>query len=279
MGRLLAVWACAPVIALACVSAASALTPPTPYVRAFADDSVDPNCDSGNVPDAANCTLSFTETSPLQLSSTAIGKVSAAGGVVDASAVSGGYYFNGASGAALATSTLSDVLTFHGPLVGDAVITMAATVTTTPDFTNPKSNGHEFGFTEAYTGFEGVDTLGQEVAQGVDCTPGANTNFCSTLHLGTAVITNVGTSYSITETFDLSSNPVLGVLFFAGAASVGDGSAIVVDPITIQLPPGVTYTSASGKFLTGSVPEPATWAGLICGLGLTGAALRRRRYA
>jgi hypothetical protein len=45
------------------------------------------------------------------------------------------------------------------------------------------------------------------------------------------------------------------------------------------LPEGVTYRSASGKFMTGAttaVPEPGTWAMLIGGFGLIGGTLRRR---
>jgi hypothetical protein len=52
----------------------------------------------------------------------------------------------------------------------------------------------------------------------------------------------------------------------------------------IDLPSNVTFTSASGVFLTGlgspgAVPEPASWALMIAGFGLTGAAMRRRRGA
>lgn len=49
--------------------------------------------------------------------------------------------------------------------------------------------------------------------------------------------------------------------------------------IGVQAAPGVTYTSASGVFLAGGVPEPATWAVMIMGFGLAGGALRRRRFA
>lgn len=54
------------------------------------------------------------------------------------------------------------------------------------------------------------------------------------------------------------------------------------------LPTGLTYSSASGTFLTGNVapptnpggvPEPATWAMTILGFGLIGAATRSRRPA
>jgi hypothetical protein len=47
------------------------------------------------------------------------------------------------------------------------------------------------------------------------------------------------------------------------------------------LPNGLSYTSASGVFLqgfggAGGVPEPASWAMMLAGFGLTGAAMRRR---
>ena len=44
-----------------------------------------------------------------------------------------------------------------------------------------------------------------------------------------------------------------------------------------NLAPGLSFTSASGTFLSGNVPEPASWAMLLAGFGLTGAALRGRR--
>ncbi len=49
------------------------------------------------------------------------------------------------------------------------------------------------------------------------------------------------------------------------------------------LPAGLSFTSASGVFLVdlpgtpGGVPEPATWAMLVAGFGVVGAAMRRRR--
>lgn len=49
------------------------------------------------------------------------------------------------------------------------------------------------------------------------------------------------------------------------------------------VPDGLSWNSQSGRFLTGfgtgAVPEPASWAMLITGLGLTGAVARRQRAA
>lgn len=48
--------------------------------------------------------------------------------------------------------------------------------------------------------------------------------------------------------------------------------------LSLDLPEGVTFTSASGLFLTAAaVPEPATWSLLIGGFGACGATLRQRR--
>lgn len=49
--------------------------------------------------------------------------------------------------------------------------------------------------------------------------------------------------------------------------------------IALQLPPGVSFTSGSGVFLTSptTVPVPASWAMLVSGLGFGGSVARRRR--
>lgn len=48
-----------------------------------------------------------------------------------------------------------------------------------------------------------------------------------------------------------------------------------------NLPTGVSYTSASGRFMSGvaAVPEPSTWAMMISGFGMVGGAMRRARRA
>jgi len=76
-------------------------------------------------------------------------------------------------------------------------------------------------------------------------------------------------------------NPSNGVFLQAAINCIdnGDfgGTCDATDPITISLPPGVTFTSASGQFLTAPVPIPAAaWlfgSGL---LGLIGVARRKK---
>jgi hypothetical protein len=71
--------------------------------------------------------------------------------------------------------------------------------------------------------------------------------------------------------------PVL--LLAALSADPVDGIADLRDPPTfsLELDPGVTFTSASGVLdSVGSVPEPASLACMLLGLGLLGAAGKRR---
>ena len=73
------------------------------------------------------------------------------------------------------------------------------------------------------------------------------------------------------------------VLYLTSCGS-GTGSCDLGNTARVRfgaLPTGLSWTSQSGLFLsglgTGAVPEPASWAMLIAGFGLTGAMARRRR--
>jgi hypothetical protein len=76
------------------------------------------------------------------------------------------------------------------------------------------------------------------------------------------------------------SNNLSGYTSTGGSFSYGNTSSL-----NLILPNSVTFTSASGTFLSGvgpgagGVPEPASWAMLIMGFGLTGGMMRRRRMA
>mgnify|MGYP000966313315 CR=1 FL=1 len=74
---------------------------------------------------------------------------------------------------------------------------------------------------------------------------------------------------------------VLGIAQYLWAAAGGSGSATYgsTSHLSFALPTNVTFTSASGTFLsatTSAVPEPATWAMMLAGFGLIGASMRRR---
>ncbi|HET7085222.1 MAG TPA: PEP-CTERM sorting domain-containing protein [Rhizomicrobium sp.] len=85
--------------------------------------------------------------------------------------------------------------------------------------------------------------------------------------------------YSESMTFGITNNvPML--LAIGVSASTGNsfdpGSAFIDDPFSLDLPQGVTFTSASESFPT-QVPEPGTWTLVLIGLGAIGFVLRHKR--
>jgi len=89
-------------------------------------------------------------------------------------------------------------------------------------------------------------------------------------------------SDGITRTFDMVYNltgadQTLGYRQTLDAESIyGIGSDAFGD-VRLILPDNVTFTSASGAFLTAGVPEPASWAMMLGGFGLVGGAMRQGR--
>jgi hypothetical protein len=91
---------------------------------------------------------------------------------------------------------------------------------------------------------------------------------------------------SVSQTLRLDPGQTLTRYWFAaiGAEASRGGTADFGHTMrfTWEVPDGVSYTSASGSFMNGvpsAVPEPATWAMMIVGVGLVGATLRRRGLA
>jgi len=198
-------------------------------------------------------------------------------GQLDAVATSTGYNGpNGRAGDAAASADLFDSLTFHGAIPPNALgkITMSAT------------------YDVSTQGPVGVGTVGMYlvlndihakiIANASACTQ--NNPYCSGIPTGTVQVSDTGKVFSISEYFRISDFTVdpLSIRMSVNATAFADSSAEIHDPITLSLPQGVSFTSASGLFLTGApggVPEPGSWALMVAGLAATGGALRIRARA
>lgn len=123
---------------------------------------------------------------------------------------------------------------------------------------------------------------------------------------GTTTVTPASLSYaSSAATAFTSVSPLLNQVFFIGDGLTGDGTGMLqqffVPTGAIRLVLGFAdapgYNGAPGSYgdnvgslavtsniisaagVTGAVPEPATWAMVILGFGVVGAAMRRRKNA
>lgn len=147
--------------------------------------------------------------------------------------------------------------------------------------------GAVFWDTLTFSGVTGTNTTGTLVFN----IPGTFTDVgyggaCAAVQVGgyaqcdpfTAPVLNAGSpSETIKVPFTLSNGSateIVAALYGTAYNSFNIATADLKDPpqVSLLLPTGVTYTSASGVFLSSitPVPEPATWVTMACGLALLG---------
>jgi len=169
---------------------------------------------------------------------------------------------------------IADTLTFSNVTSGSTTtITMSGTLSATSNSDN--GAGFAAGWLDIFD--NGL------LAGGVACSA-PNASFGCGSKIGQTEVTLVGNAFFISSTVRIDQHPEILVEFVVYASSFLTSSADVTDPITIETPPGVTFTSASGVFLTdaggaGSVPETSTWTMMLAGfasLAVLGRRVRRR---
>jgi hypothetical protein len=209
----------------------------------------------------------FSNTSESQIStgSSAYAQASLGEGFVSAGA-SGTYFVpNVAYGYATAFATIWDTLIFSGAAPGET-----ATVTMTGN-----------------SGFQGDARITARASLG----PIDLSSYPLTLAVQNQVYGYLGESASVltTPTWSLSATTplynnvpyLLDLVVSAGAGigTLGAGDAFITDPFSLNLPPGVTFTSASGDGAPSPspVPEPSTMTLMLSPAFLLIGRLRSRR--
>jgi len=262
---LCSVWALAPTLAAA-------------GTRADAFNEIDSPCVNFGGSEVA-CSVSGSVANNLvTYSGSGSSYANSATGDLTANAESSGAYsgvYPNAYGYAATDAEIYDTLTFQGPIDANSTVTITMTGigNYSPGFFST-TYGHTDGLAFGVTQITVYDMSGTLLDRKTSC--GQDTPVGPLCGLVDRTYTPFN---SISVTMDLNTEQTVEVEFSVAAYAKGDASASVHDPITITMPEGVSFTSASGKFLTEvpSTPEPATWAMVL--FGFLGLGFMARRWA
>lgn len=132
--------------------------------------------------------------------------------------------------------------------------------------------------------WDGGKAVGPALYEGLLNTTAVSGSYFEHLYSGINLSLTSGTSYIAYLTVAGVANPASGVTFAASGTSPLDGGFRFLnsggtDPLSLNANwsgwynPHVQYTAVFGE---GAVPEPASWAMMIGGFAIAGAAMRRR---
>jgi len=179
---------------------------------------------------------------------------------------------SGVASISYGAAEIGETLTFAGNIMANTTVTINMT-----GFWALGNHGSAIASLELQDPTSGFFTGGSVCA-------GVAQGGCFYNYPGTKVSVT-GSSYAIQSKVNISAHRSLLAIFEIQGDSeslfqADSSSTFVSDPITIDLPPGVTFTSASGEFLTavGGVPETSTWAMMLIGFAGLGLAGYRRAW-
>lgn len=241
--------------------------PPSAGAAADVGGTQVPNCSSVNQPSHAACATGGSGIAGDGLAYVASASSSASlgsGDLVVQASVTGDINTN-----PIGVAALTDTLFFHGTVAPGARLIvnltagggLAGTAQADLNFTGFWADGGSFTHTQASTLQLGSSCITDPVSTVVTCETSS----------GGALDVNVNLPLSLLGNgYNFVAN-----LSCQAYGGVTPGSCSYDDPFTVTLPQGVTFTSASGVFLTSPVPLPASAWLLLSGLG--GFALLGRR--
>lgn len=221
-------------------------------------------------PDVTGLTSAFDESTMTEgtmfgtATASSFASANLATGTVRAQAAGNSTIINGPYGAAIASAEIFDVLTFTIAGAGPTTVT---DITVNYDLDGSISFGSLAQHNESDSLFFGsaFTSFSSDSAQ-----TWAASNFVSSdptngVFQGTYALVGSSVSLNVEMTLDLGCEDGCSE-DFSNTSQIG-----------LSLPSNVSFTSASGVFLTQSVPEPSSWAMMLMGGLFTAAGVARRR--